>query len=107
MTVNKTKKYRKFEDYDDEVIRAFVEVESTNIKSALIKASEVLKRSYQDVNQRYYRKRAHWRALFVVTDNTDKIFFNTKNIDRFGKFKSDLYTTQKSINLKVFKVSKR
>lgn len=91
----------KFSDYEDEVIKTFVETNSTNIQEAIAKAARVLKRTHISVESRYYRMRGNYRVLFTMIDNRKSGSpINTKNWDRAGKFRRDLVTTKKTIVLK-------
>jgi|LSQX01.3.fsa_nt_gb hypothetical protein len=102
------RKGRPWTDYEYEVLQSHVELESENIKKAHLKVAELLKRSYADVCKAYYTKRGEFRSLFVLADNKKgKTFYNTKNVDRFGKFRSDLHTSSKIITLKFYKVTKK
>lgn len=90
----------KFTQKDDEIIKNCVEHNAHNLQEAFIQASCIIKKTNaQSICQRYYRLRGDWRTLHALVDNNKTTYINTKNVDRHGKFRNDIKTSERKISL--------
>jgi hypothetical protein len=67
------RKYKKFTEYEDEIIKRNAENSSNNLRESFRASAFILKRNWKDIQYRYYEIRLECEPLFVMVDNRKNV----------------------------------